>query len=224
MTFPFIDKLIDSGADCFLFGGAVRDDMLGIIPTDYDFIVRNLRVEQLLGICSNFGVALSHKYIPGAIRLHTTDFGVVDISIPKVGDGEYVPDGSIATHLTFIDFTMNCIARNMKTLNIYSPYSGMEDIQNKKMVLNPHQSSLRFSTILPLRAARFMSTLGFTIDERTREIFHRDKEMMFDTIPADRLKYEMYRILTANNYQIGITLLEELDILKQLLIIYNTHD
>ena len=222
MKFPFIDKLIESGGECFLCGGAIRDELVGREPTDFDFIVRCLPVEKIQSVCSEFGNALMHKYISGAIRLHTSEFGIVDISTPRVSQGIYLPYGSMAEHFRFVDFTMNCIYRNMKTLDMYNPYKGVEDIQRKRIVLNPNMENLSEAPMLPLRAARFMGIYGFDIDDRTRNIFHRDKEMMFDTIPMERLRYEMYRILTSENYKAGIPLLEELNILKRLFEIYNT--
>ena len=225
MTFPFADKIIEAGGECYLIGGALRDDWAGFKPEDFDFVVRKLSIEEIQKICSEFGIARINKHMSGAIRLETKEFGVVDLTLPKVlrdGVYEFDKDIEMTDHLRYIDFKMNCIYQKMGHPEIYDYYGAGQDIKNMVISINPAQNSLEYNPIIPVRAARFASKLGFVVDRNTMKIFRRDAEMVFK-IPAERLRYEMYRLLiTDHNYR-GRQVLEEIGIYDSLMDAYMTY-
>lgn len=225
LNLPFIDKLTEAGGECYLLGGALRDEWAGINPEDFDFVVRKLPVSQIQSICEEFGIARINKVMNGAVRLETKDFGIVDLSLPKVlrnGAYEFDPDIQMTDHLRYIDFKMNCIYQKVGHPEIYDYYGAVQDIRDHKISINPAQDSLMFNPIIPIRAARFASKLGFLVDKNTMNIFRRDRDILWN-LPNERLRYEMYRLIcTDHNYR-GRAVLEEVGIYDRLMEIYMTY-
>jgi len=220
VNLKFISDVINENGECYLYGGAVRDEILGLKLADYDFVVRKMPLDRLFYICSLYGETLMHKYMPGSIRMHTDICGIVDICLPKKYENNeftFNENYTIDEHLVGIDFTMNALIKDMKSDEIYDKYDGIKDIQNKMLVLNPSQNDLIFNPIIPIRAARFISAFNFDVDDRTMEIFKRDSKLMFEKIPEIRLKFEMYRLYKLQDFLKGVMLLEELGILERLM-------
>ena len=221
MKFPFIQKLIESGCECYLYGGAVRDSVIGREPVDYDFVIRGILLEGLISICSEFGIAHPHKYMHGSLRLETKDFGVVDICLMKgINDNREIvsmPEGSISQHLTCMDFTMNCLAKDVSTQKLFDICDSLKAIKDRMIILNPsYHNSIELSPIVIVRAARFMSTLGFRLDTNTYDVFNAHKELMFEKIPLKRINFDMWRLFSSPNSNVGIELLQKLGIYKRL--------
>lgn len=221
MEFPFIQKLIQSGCECYLYGGAVRDSIIGREPVDYDFAVKGFSLEALIIACSEFGTAHTHKYMSGSLRLETKDFGIVDICLMKgINENREIvsmPNGSISQHLTCMDFTMNCLARDVATQKLFDICDSLKAIKDRMIILNPsYQNSIELSPIVIIRAARFMSTLGFRLDSNTYDVFNTHKELMFEKIPLKRINFDMWRLFSSPNNHVGIELLQRLGIYKRL--------
>lgn len=117
-----IGKQVDeAGYDLYIIGGAVRDEIMGKIPNDYDL---NTNMPQ-------------EKYL----ALFDTNSGVNNRRIKDIAhtikDGEEFetsllrPGYTIEQQCLETDFTMNSLAKNVKTDKIIDVYgTGVSDIKN----------------------------------------------------------------------------------------------
>ena len=209
---PIFNAIIETGGKCYIHGGTVRDIIIGITPDDYDILVENVTMSQLFDISKDFGVPRLHPYLDKVMKLHTREYGEIDICISR---------GTVNEHLlSNIDFTMNMLAQDIENLDMYNPVGGLEDIKNKKIKLNPTQDNLTFSPRSIIRAARFMCKFGFEIDIQTMIILDRDKNLIFDLIHPYIIAREMQKLFKTKNNELGIILLNQFGIYDKLFNIY----
>lgn len=162
-----IKKLHDAGFQGFLVGGCVRDTLLGKTPKDYD-VATNARPEQVLKIFpladkvgAHFGVVIE-KGVEIATYRSDGDYG--DGRRPDHVHFENSPREDAARR----DFTVNAMFMDPFTGHILDFFGGQDDIKHKvlRAVGDPYK---RFGEdhLRMLRAVRFASKLGFTIDPVT---------------------------------------------------------
>ena len=73
---------------------------------------------------------------------------------------------------------MNTLAYSEKT-GLVDLYGGLSDIENK-LIRTVGEPEKRFNEdgLRIMRALRFASTLGFTIEEETKKAIHKQKELL----------------------------------------------
>ena len=169
-----LSTLEEGGYDAYIVGGCVRDMLMKRQFHDYDITTSASpeQVTELFGDKKVIPTGIQHgtvTVISGGIPFEITTFRV---------DGEYSdsrrPDKVIYTSdlredLARRDFTMNAIAMDLRG-DIYDPFSGEEDIRRGviRCVGDPEK---RFTedALRILRAVRFASQLGFSIESKTSE-------------------------------------------------------
>ena len=120
------------------------------------------------------------------------------------------------------DFTMNAMALDLREFlkdksleNIIDLFHGKEDVTSKLIrVVKPEvldEDPLRL-----LRAVRFASTLGFTIEETTKD--HIKSRTALVTKPSpERQRDELFLILSERNAETHLNLMDSLGLLSRLL-------
>lgn len=197
-------KLLEkSGFKAFIVGGCVRDSIMGNIPDDWD-MTTNASPEEIISVFSQY------KTVPTGIKHGTVtviiDGNKIEITTMRI-DGEYSdnrrPDSvkftdDITVDLSRRDFTVNAIAYNPLS-GITDPFNGTADIKRKtiKCVGNPDK---RFDedALRILRAVRFASVLGFTIDNETKESIIR-KSNLLNNVAKERIRNELLKLLCGKN-------------------------
>lgn len=203
-----IQKIINDiefkGYEVYIVGGAVRDFLLGKIPSDYD-LTTNATPEELKEIFNE------HKYIKvydvgikhGTLTLCYNNF-CVEITTYRTEKG-YLdlrhPDNvsfvkSIDDDLKRRDFTINAICyRN----GIYDPLNGQKDLKNKliRAIGNPNE---RFNedALRIIRGIRFAAVLNFDIEKNTKNSIFTNKELL-KLISIERIRDEFDKIIMSNN-------------------------
>lgn len=194
-----LDCLMVKGFYSYIVGGCVRDSVIGLIPNDWDICTSALPNE----IITCF---LDYKLIKTGIK-HGTVCVIINneqIEITSYRtESEYTDHrhpnkvsftDSLTDDLARRDFTINSIAYNHKS-GIVDPFGGVNDIKNKiiKTVGNPYdrfdEDSLRI-----LRAVRFSSTLGFTIEHKTLTAMNSTFENI-KYVSAERQLSELKKML-----------------------------
>jgi len=109
------------------------------------------------------------------------------------------------------DFTINAVAYN-DTIGLVDYFNGIADIKQKtiRTVGDPNQ---RFTedALRILRAIRFASVLGFTIEDKTKEAIISQRELL-NHISAERIYCELGKLLCGKD--VDKMLIEYIDVLS----------
>ncbi len=194
-----IKILTDAGYPAYAVGGCVRDSILGIPPHDWDICTAALP-EEMRTCFSDFRVidtGIKHGTLTvmcGGEGYEITTFRL---------DGDYSdhrhPDSVQFTHklhddLKRRDFTINAMAADVHG-NVIDCFGGIDDL-NRGIIRCVGDPDERFSedALRILRALRFASRFGFSIDEKTARSIHKNKDLLSD-ISAERIQSELSGIL-----------------------------
>ncbi|MBP3559293.1 MAG: HD domain-containing protein [Clostridia bacterium] len=198
-----ITLLENAGFEAFCVGGAVRDSIMGLNPTDWD-ITTSASPEDTVMVFKDYktvDTGLKHGTL--TVVIDKTPFEVTTYRV----DGDYNdnrhPENvhftkKLSDDLSRRDFTVNALAYNDKT-GLVDLYGGQEDIYSSiiKTVGNP---SARFQEdgLRIMRALRFASVLGFTIESETAKAIHDNKDLL-KNISAERLAVELSKLVCGKN-------------------------
>lgn len=150
-------------------GGQIRDELLGLVPKDRDFVVTGATQEQMLDlgfkkVGADFPVFLepnTGEEYALARRERSTGPGYNDFEV------EFSPDVTIEEDLYRRDFTMNAIAKDIETREIIDPLDGQKHIKERKIVITNPKAFLE-DPVRILRMARFIAQYpALTIEDET---------------------------------------------------------
>ncbi|MBR4295709.1 MAG: CCA tRNA nucleotidyltransferase [Clostridia bacterium] len=200
-----IEILEAGGFEAYIVGGCLRNILLGKEPNDWDMTTSALP-EQTRDIFISAG----YKVIETGLK-HGTVTVIID-SIPieittfRI-DGEYSdsrhPDSVAFTRnlkedLSRRDFTVNAMAYSKKS-GLVDLFCGKKDLDN--MILRcVGVPTLRFSedALRILRAFRFSSEYGFTIEQKTKEAIKECSKGLL-RISRERIYHELCRMLMGDH-------------------------
>lgn len=213
-----LNTLEKAGFEAYIVGGAVRDSIMGKIPSDYD-IATNALPKQIK--------ALFPRTIDTGIKHGTVT--VVDNKIgyeittyrseEKYADNRHPDEVSfvkdIETDLKRRDFTMNAIAYNPKR-GIVDIFGGIEDIKNKiiRCVGNPGER-FKEDALRMVRAVRFSACLDFEIDEETKRGI-RKYSVLVKNVSSERILSELNTILLCD-YPSRMKILHETGLMRYII-------
>lgn len=167
-----IAHLESLGHEAVAVGGCVRDHLMGVTPTDYDLATSALPEEVM-------GAFRGERVVPTGLKHGTVTLisagMAIEITTYRV-DGAYLdhrrPDGvrftgNLTEDLRRRDFTVNAIAYSPRR-GLIDPMGGEADIENR-LIRAVGDPSARFGedALRILRALRFASRLGFSIEPAT---------------------------------------------------------
>jgi poly(A) polymerase len=203
------------GKDLYHVGGSVRDKLLGKRPKDYDFTT-NALPNDTIRVLENVGFrpwALGEKFGTVAVFVGKPNPQQIEITTHRrdMTPGRH-PDVSFTTDLkedlARRDFTINSIAMDMDG-NLIDPFGGAGDLSKKiiKTTGNPYE---RFSEdpLRMLRAARFFSQLGFTVDINSFKAI-REYAQSIMVVSKERWLDEMDKLLVGPNASKAVTFLRD---------------
>jgi len=190
-----IEKIETSGHEAFVVGGAIRDSLLGIEPSDWD-IVTSAKPEEIKQIFSSY-------------KTFDISFGTVglivnkekyEISTYKLNSGYNAKKASYAGCLLgdilHRDLTINSMAYNPK-LGLIDYVNGLQDLYNKKIrfVGNPLER-IGEDPLRTLRALRFELALqGFKLDDAVRDFCKEQFKKQYNSISIERIRAEINKVL-----------------------------
>ena len=124
---------------------------------------------------------------------------------------------SLHDDLSRRDFTMNAMAwrppADGKPGELVDPFGGQRDLDARivRAVGEPRER-FREDALRMLRAVRFATLLGFTIDQRTADAI-RESAPLAKTLSGERIQQEMVKILSAPKPSIAFRMLSDLGLL-----------
>ena len=213
----FILEQLNKNGNGFLVGGAVRDLIMRRDPGDYDFAtdIEYSRLKKIFAdyspkeVGAHFGILLikvnGKSYEIARFR---KEKGVYNSRHPK----EIKFIDNIDEDLARRDFTMNALAYSEKT-GVIDLYGGKTDIKNGiiRFVGDPNlrieEDALRI-----MRAFRFISKLGFSLDKKTAEAIH-EKRKFLNKISKERIFDELSKILLGSYAKKALCEMKKLGIL-----------
>ncbi len=215
----FISPLLSAVVDAlppeqplYLVGGAVRDALLRRACHDLDFALPNNALRVARRVANKIGAA----YFPldderGAARLVLiADDGARDI----LDFAEFRGD-DLETDLRGRDFTLNAIALDVHTQELFDPLGGVADLRAKELrACSP--TSLRDDPVRILRAVRQAADFGFRITPETRGAMKQAVPGLANISP-ERQRDELFRILEGKQPATAFQALEMLGVLPVLL-------
>lgn len=212
--------LRNAGFEAYFVGGSVRDMLIGRKPSEYDIVTSALprQVQSLfkrtVPVGERFGVILvsegGHVFEVAAYR---TEGDYRDGRRPS----QINPAESAQKDVRRRDFTINGLLMDPETGRILDFVEGRKDIERKIVrTIGPPDERFSEDHLRMLRAVRFASTLGFSLDDQTLEAVKRNSHLIL-RISAERIRNELTRILTAGDSRRGLELLSESGLLSHLL-------
>lgn len=203
----------------FLVGGAVRDEIMGKAPKDFDFTVVLNERERIAADGNPFALMVSKLRMEGfKIFLESPEHFTVRAQFPKSAgkrltadfvlarkEGQYTdgrhPDfveaGTLNDDLARRDFTMNAIAKSVDTGRIIDPFDGQEDIEDHIIrAVGNAKDRLMEDALRALRAIRFSVQLGFGFHAELLDALH-DVDVFYalrDNIADERKMDELNKM------------------------------
>lgn len=230
--YPFLNehifKLISQCADeldvdAYVIGGYVRDVIMQRPTKDIDVVTigkgidlakklhQRLGEEAHLSVFKNFGTA-------------QIKFGEIDVEFVGARKESYdrnsrkpvVEDGTLEDDQNRRDFTINALAIGLSKNNygqLLDPFGGLKDIENK-IIRTPLEPGITYSDdpLRMMRAIRFSSQLGFTIEQRSFEALAANKERI-NIVSKERIADELNKIILSPKPSVGFKLLFDTGIL-----------
>lgn len=213
-----LSLLEQRGYKAYVVGGCVRDDLLGRQPADHD-ITTSAKPDEIISVFDGYHIytsGLKHGTVSVVINGRP-----VEITTFRV-DGNYSdhrrPDSvsfsnSVEEDLSRRDFTVNAMACGLDGV-IIDPFGGQEDLK-AGIIRAVGDAKTRFceDALRMLRALRFSSRYGWSLDKETSDAVHELKGLLHD-ISNERIRDELCGIITGNCMQI---MLEYSDVICEII-------
>lgn len=218
-SIKIIEKLRAEGHKAYWAGGCVRDILLGQEPNDYDIVTsaKPEEIEELLDetkpVGKEFGVIL---VIEGGHAFEVATFR---------SDSGY-SDGRRPDAILFTDAKEDAIRRDF-TINgmFYDPIKdkvidyigGQKDLDAKliRFIGNPHERILE-DHLRILRAVRFKNQFDFQYHPDTYKAL-RNHAVLIENVAAQRVQYELNRMIEGNDRAQAFEDLSEIGILEHII-------
>jgi poly(A) polymerase len=211
----------------FAVGGVVRDLLLNRFSKDIDILVLGSGIDLAQAVASdisstlvvnifkNFGTA-QFVYEGAAIEFVGARKESYDFNSRK----PTVENGTLEDDLSRRDFTINAMAIGIsgeKNGELVDLFNGFDDLQ-AKILRTPLDPDITFSDdpLRMMRAVRFASQLGFSIESKTLAAIKRNAHRL-EIISKERIVDEFNKILLSKKPSVGIQLCEETGLLAQFL-------
>ena len=177
-------------------GGAVRDELLGLEPTDNDWVVVGSTPKQMLSM----GYKQVGKDFPVFLHPDTKEEYALARKERSTGPGHtafnfsYSPNVTLEEDLSRRDITINAIAMD-DAGNLIDPFNGKEDLENR--IIRHVSDAFIEDPLRVLRVARFYAKLyqfNFEIDPSTW-ILLSDLSQSLKHLPGERIWQETEKVL-----------------------------
>ena len=215
--FRRIGRLADEqGVRAFVVGGYVRDYYLRRPSTDIDVVVvgSGIALAEALGRELHARVSVFKTFGTAMVRV-----GGIEVEFVGARKESYTHDsrkpqveaGTLEDDQRRRDFTINAMAWSLNgdTFGeLVDPFDGMSDLE-ECIIRTPCDPDVTFSDdpLRMMRAVRFASQLGFTIEEETFEAIRRNAARI-RIVSRERIITELNKIVLSPVPSIGFELLE----------------
>ena len=208
-------RFVDAGHEIALVGGPVRDAFLGRVSPDLDFTT-SASPEQTHAILAGWADAnwdvgrlfgtIGARKGKHVIEVTTYRADAYDRASrkPVVAFGDNLLDDLVRR-----DFSVNAMAMRLPSLEFVDPHNGLADLAARVLrTPGPPEVSFADDPLRMMRAARFVSQLGFTA---APEVVAAMTEMgaSLDIVSAERIRDEFVKLIMGPGPRQGLALFVE---------------
>ncbi|HEY1010554.1 MAG TPA: HD domain-containing protein [Daejeonella sp.] len=213
-----------SDTEIYVIGGFVRDIFLDRPSKDVDILVvgNGITFAEEVGkifrtkvsVFKNFGTAmLRHD------NLEIEFVGARKESYRADSRKPVVENGSLDDDQKRRDFTINAMAISLNASSfgrLLDPFDGLTDL-SQKLIRTPLDPELTFSDdpLRMMRAIRFASQLGFTIDTRALHAIQKNNKRI-KIVSTERITDELNKIILSPKPSVGFEYLFNSGLLKEI--------
>jgi tRNA nucleotidyltransferase (CCA-adding enzyme) len=202
-----IDNLKSNGYEAFLVGGCVRDSLMDRQPHDFDIVTSALPAEikaanpsyRALDIGEAFGIVMLHS-LSDSVEVATFRADEFDSTSDSRRPSAIKTVSTIDEDLARRDFTCNAMALDGAVL--IDPFGGEIDIRNRELrFVGDPVTRIAEDHLRVLRAFRFMSQLGFTMERYTFSAVYEicQTRRALEGVSQERITTEFCKIVTGPN-------------------------
>jgi tRNA nucleotidyltransferase (CCA-adding enzyme) len=209
----------EQNLDCYLVGGAVRDELLGLPVIDRDWVVVGSTPDKMLEL----GFTPIGRDFPVFLHPHSKEEYALARTERKSGRGYkgftiYASeDVTLEQDLQRRDLSINAIAR-VPNGELIDPYHGQADIESR--TLRHVSDAFGEDPVRILRTARFAARfgpMGFGIADSTLELMRiMVKNGEVDALVAERVWQELQAALKSKKPSVFFTTLRQCGALKRI--------
>jgi tRNA nucleotidyltransferase (CCA-adding enzyme) len=200
----------------YLVGGAVRDQLLGNVPKDLDYVVVGATLDWML----SQGFKQVGASFPVFLHPETGDEYAMARRERKTGVGyqafefEFGPDVTLVEDLSRRDLTMNSIAFDLEEQAYVDPYGGVSDLTDK--VIRHTSDAFSEDPLRVMRVARFAARYGFEVSFETAELCRKlVNSGELDALSADRIWGELEKLMSEARPSVGLQFLAKIGALHE---------
>lgn len=203
---PILKKIVKAGHEAYFVGGSVRDVLLNHPIHDVDIATSAFPEEIKQIFPKTIDVGIEHGTVlvlekSGQYEITTFRTESIYQDFRRPEQVEFVR--SLKKDLQRRDFTINAFAIR-EDGEIIDLFNGLEDLDNHilRAVGNPYE---RFSedALRMMRGLRFVSQLGFTLEEKTFEAIKENSQLL-QKISVERIHTEFVKLLLGEYRKKGI--------------------
>lgn len=210
----------------FIIGGYVRDILLERKSKDVDFVVAGSGIDFARTLAGKMGNDTEAKYFENfgtaMIRYQNWELEFVGArkeSYRKNSRKPIVENGTLLDDLKRRDFTINALSVSLNKDDfgqLHDEFNGLKDLENK-IIKTPLDPDITFSDdpLRMMRAIRFATQLGFTIEKNTFKAISRNKNRI-SIVSKERIADELNKIVMADKPSVGFLLLDKTGLLKEI--------
>ena len=215
------------GVDAYVIGGYVRDRIMGRETADIDIVAIGSGIDLARKVAEKLGDNTRVNYFKnfGTAMLRHNEAQMLVVEFVGARKESYsrdsrkpvVEDGTLEDDQNRRDFTINAMAISLQENDygrLLDPFDGIGDIE-RRIIRTPLDPDITYSDdpLRMMRAIRFATQLGFTIEERSFEAIHRNRERI-KIVSGERVTDELNKIILADRPSYGFKALEKAGLLQ----------
>jgi len=205
------------GVETYLIGGFVRDKIIDRKTKDADIVCVGDGIVLAKTVAKHFKPEPKVSYFKnfGTAHIKVNDFDLEFVGARKESYQYHsrkpaVTSGTLKDDQDRRDFTINALAISLNEKSfgkLIDPFDGISDIE-KGIIRTPLEPLQTFSDdpLRMMRAIRFSSQLGFTIEEKTFQAI-KDEADRISIVSQERITDELIKIIDSPIPSIGFDLL-----------------
>ena len=218
----FFDAIYGAGGAVYEVGGTVRDELLQLPNKDKDLLVVQVPFEALKKILKSHGQLHEVGKSFGVLKFKSQgDEQDYDIALPRTEkstgphhrDFEVRFDEKIPVELDLQrrDFTINAMAREMRSGKLIDPFDGQKDLRDR-VLRQVFSESFVEDPLRLLRAVQFAARFSLTIEPETLAAMNRHAALI-ESVSPERIIEEIGKLFRAQEPSKGFYLMRDTGLL-----------